>query len=92
MVPERQNSPDVIEAHYIFALRMMHRIALRDKWIFIDEVIFNCSMRCRYGRSAIGTRANVVLPQIMCRNFSTAVEMSTTGLVMHKIIDRPFNA
>ena len=90
-VPERRNSPDVIESRFAFAVRMVSLATRRDEIFYLDEVGFQFTMRSLYGRSPVGTRANVQVPQIRSRNFSCAAAMSTSGLSYFKLQDRPYN-
>ena len=52
-----------------------------NQFVFLDEFGINISMRARYGRALIGTRAVHRVPVIRSRNISVAAAMTVNGIV-----------
>lgn len=92
LIPERRNYEDSIAKRFEHAIFMLEHIEQREKIIYIDETGFNFTMRLRHGRSPIGTRANLQVPQIRSKNYSCAAAMTANGLFFFKVLDRPYNA
>lgn len=89
LIPEARNNESNIQKRYDYA-RMMITQNL-DDLIFIDEFGVNCSMRQRYGRSAIGIPAKKVVTTIRSKNISVCAAVSRNGLLNFKISETSFN-
>ena len=92
-LPERRNDEATIRIRTQYAEMFMQLIAETDesKFIFIDEVGFSMSMRCRRGRSLRGTRAVHVVNGLRTRNMSACCVMSRGGILKHSVQPRAFN-
>ena len=92
--PERRNNEENIVERRIYALKFLELQAeySEPNIIFIDETGFNVSMRTSRGRSAVGTPAVLVVPQIRSRNISVCCAISKNGIVYYKSQDFAFNS
>lgn len=60
--------------------------------IYLDEVGFQKSMRCHYGRSPISVRAQIVGKSIKSRNITVIAGMTNSWLNYYKILKIPGNS
>jgi hypothetical protein len=93
LILERRNCTVVIEQQRIWAVKFMELLEnfRETQFVFVDEFGVNISMRCRYGRSRVGTRAIHVVPNIRSRNISVCASMTVDGLLYFKAQDSAFN-
>lgn len=90
-VPERRNTPEVIQSRFNFAIqynRIMHE---REKIFFIDEFGVQVFSRVSSGRSVRNTPAHVTKAQVRGRNHSIAAAMNCNSLYLFQIQDVPYN-
>jgi transposase len=86
LVPQARNEQEQIEARYEYAsLFMLEAPDDRRNLIWADETGFNLHIRRKKGRSMIGSRAAVTVPNSKGRNISVATAMSAEGLIYHQI-------
>ena len=62
------------------------------QFVFVDEMGINLSLRSRYGRSPIGSRAVHVVASLRSRNISVCAAMTTEGIIHFKWQDRAFKS
>ena len=60
------------------------------QFVFVDEFGVNVSMRSRYGRSHVGTRAVQVVPTLRAKNISVCAAMNIDGVLYFKWQDTAF--
>jgi hypothetical protein len=89
-VPERRNTPDIIQARFDYAVQYNIIMLERDKIFFIDSMI-QVNSRVSYGRSVRNTRASKVKAQLRGRNYSTAAAMNDNSLYLFQVQGRPYN-
>ena len=84
LIPERRNNLDNIEERYAYAMKYydLQGQYPESKFIFIDEVGFNVSLRLSRGRSRIGTPAIATVSALRTRNISVCCAMSNRGIVL----------
>ena len=82
MIPLRRNDDKSIQARYDYAFKFIDILShVNDSHIyFVDEVGFNVSMRCKKGRSKVGTPAIQVVPGLRSRNISVCCAMTKEGI------------
>ncbi|KCZ74756.1 hypothetical protein H311_04276, partial [Anncaliia algerae PRA109] len=85
IIPEKRNNETTIKIRENYAQRFLALPAnfSEEQLIFIDEVRFNVSMRCNYGRSAIGKPANSHISNIRYKNLSICCAMNKSGIVLY---------
>lgn len=93
LLPAQRNSDPNIEKRREYAEEFYHLLSTIDnnKFIFIDEVGFNISMRQNYGRSMIGTRAIKIVPGLRNKNFSVCCAISKETILDFKIQKMAYN-
>jgi transposase len=85
IIPEARNSEQQVESRFHYAsMFMQERPVERGNIIWLDETGFNLHLRRRKGRSKIGERANVVVPNTQGKNISIVAAMNETGLLSYK--------
>lgn len=90
-VPERRNTPQIIQTRFEYAIRYNRIMFEREKIFFIDEYGIQVNSRTSYGRSVKNTRATKIKAQLRGRNYSVAAAMNVNSLYLFQIQDRPFN-
>ena len=92
-LPQRRNDENTIRVRAQYAEHFMQLQSELDetKFIFIDEVGFSLSMRCKRWRSARGTRAVHVVNGLRTKNMSACCAMSRNGIIKHTVQPRAFN-
>ncbi len=92
LIPERRNSPDVIEKRHQYAVEYNRLMPEREKMFFLDETGVQIFSRSSYGRSPKGTRATKNVRQLRSRNYSIAIAMNHESLFFFEIQDKAYNA
>jgi len=86
LIPEKRNDANCINARYDYAKKFFEILTSHNEShiFFVDEVGFNVSMRCKRGRSLVGTPAIQVVPGLRSRNISVCCAMTKDGIVSFK--------
>jgi hypothetical protein len=92
-LPVRSNDEQSLNARSCYGNLFMQLMSSVDdsKFYFIDEVGFNVSMRCRRGRSLIGTRAVQNVTSLRSRNISFCCAMNKNGVFKYSSQKRAYN-
>lgn len=90
-IPAARNSSTTIDRRFEYARYMFSIARTVEKVFYLDESGFQFTMRSRYGRSLIGTRANLRVPQIRSQNVSCAAAISQRGVLHFKLSFSAFN-
>ena len=86
VVPERRNCESTITKRKQYAdqfLNLLQGQVSEEKFIFIDEVGFNVSMRTGYGRSLVGTPAVMRVPHIKSKNISICCAINKNEVISY---------
>lgn len=94
LIPKRRNDANAINDRFLYASKFLQFVSECDgeNFIFVDEVGFNVSMRCRRGRSLKGTRAVHIVPTIRSRNISICSAITKNGHFYDEKSTKPFNS
>ena len=87
LVPERRNSPDVIERRFLYAIEYNQMMQNKDKLVFIDEYGVQIN-----SRSPVGAKAHKTVAAIKGRNYSVCAAMRENSLFMFEIQDKAYNS
>ena len=92
-IPERRNAAANIEERTTYAAEFytLTRDFPVNGLIYLDEVGFNVSMRTSKGRSAKGTPATTIVPQLRTRNISIICAMNASGIVLYAVHNQAVN-
>lgn len=93
LIPARRNDEEVILARQIYSAFFMDLVSREDEEniIFVDEVGFSVSMRCRKGRSKKNMPANMVLTSLRSRNISVCAACNKSELILYKSRTSAYN-
>jgi len=90
LIPEARNKESNIQRRFEYARDIMTRNI--DDLVFVDEMGVNCSMRQRYGRSAVGIPPRKTITSIRSQNISVCAAISRNGALTFKVLEKAFNA
>ena len=92
LVPERRNSPEVIERRYLYAIEYNQMMQNKHKLVFIDEFGVQIHSRSRYGRSPVGAKAHKTVAAIRGQNYSVCAATRENSFFMFEIQDKAYNS
>jgi transposase len=92
-LPERMNIESTIQTRFLYAQEFYSLLSQRDgeNILYIDEVGFNASMRCKRGRAPKGQKAIQIVSQLRTKNISICCAMSKAGTFLYKKQNHAFN-
>ena len=90
-IPERRNTPEVIEKRYDYMIKFMEIYSNRNKIFFVDETGIQVFSRRSYGRSIKGNRANKMIRQIRSKNYSICSAINCESLYLYQIQNKAYN-
>lgn len=82
-VPERRNCERTLQLRKEYALNFTRLFSSKDRFVFVDEVGFSCSLRVRGGWSHQTERTHISVGAVRSQNYSVAAAMTAKGLVMY---------
>jgi transposase len=93
LIPVRRNDDEALRVRQSYAENylMLMTTYRESQFVFLDEFGVNISMRARYGRALVGTRAVHRVPAIRSRNISVAAAMTVNGIVLFSPRDTSYN-
>ena len=86
----KNNKEINIERRFEYARDIMTRNI--DDLIFVDEMGLNCSMRQRYGRSAVGTPPRKTITSMRSQNISVCAAISRNNTLTFKVLEKALNS
>lgn len=63
-----------------------------ERVVFLDEFGVNCSMRCKYGRSLVGTAPRKIVTTIRSKNYSVCAAIKKNSILNFKVLNGSYNS
>lgn len=92
-IPEKRNEESTLILRQQFANWMIGLLSSEshEKNFFLDETGFQCSMRSKYGRSALNTLPTKTISRVKTKNDSLSAVMGKYGLFFYELQNKPYN-